>query len=505
MKNFIKNTYTYDPQSNIFYRDNGESFFYSDGEETERDIADALKTVSDKSLFSSEVRSLQRDWPTTYHFSSRRTNLLRPFERCFEPGKRVLELGCGCGALTRYIAECGAEVLAVDGSCRRASIAALRCSDLGNATFLADTIQNLPEGLGTFDVVTLVGVLEYARLYGNGSGAELGLLRKARSFLKGNGILLLAIENKLGLKYFAGIPEDHINVSWGSITNLYSNNSVATYSRNELVRLLLNAGFSAYEQFIPVPDYKLPVSIIMPSGIHDTSEDMNLAAILGHSDRSFEYPPIFNIESAYKSVVDAGLLHELANSLCFIAYASEHEHTDVYDNDILVEHYGDIKGYEKKLVFRKRDNEIQVFNEQLVERNMEGHKRVCQILEKRVPYYRGELLVDRIRKVVVKPGWTCDKLAEAFSIWFDLVDRNLLPDSNNLPQNFLDLIPINIIIDDRENPVIIDQEWVACEPVPSDTVIIRGIVVTLQKIGVAAEPAPGTDITFENLLKKICS
>ncbi len=61
----------------------------------------------------------------------------------------------------------------------------------------------------TFDVVTLIGVLEYARVYG-GPGGEVKLLQQARSYLKPDGLLVLAMENQLGLKYFAGIPEIRI-------------------------------------------------------------------------------------------------------------------------------------------------------------------------------------------------------------------------------------------------------------------------------------------------------
>ena len=36
------------------------------------------------------------------------------------------------------------------------------------------------------------------------------MLQRVRSLLKPEGKLIVAIENQLGLKYFAGAPEDHL-------------------------------------------------------------------------------------------------------------------------------------------------------------------------------------------------------------------------------------------------------------------------------------------------------
>ena len=61
--------------------------------------------------------------------------------------------------------------------------------------------------------ILLVGVLEYAAVFDQRDNAALALLQQARSFLKAEGFLVLALENKLGLKYFAGVPEEHLNIA----------------------------------------------------------------------------------------------------------------------------------------------------------------------------------------------------------------------------------------------------------------------------------------------------
>ena len=55
-----------------------------------------------------------------------------------------------------------------------------------------------------FDYVTLIGVFEYSICYINSDNPFMDMLERAKSFLKPGGKLLIAIENKYGLKYFAG-------------------------------------------------------------------------------------------------------------------------------------------------------------------------------------------------------------------------------------------------------------------------------------------------------------
>ncbi|WP_164444444.1 class I SAM-dependent methyltransferase, partial [Pseudomonas viridiflava] len=128
-----------------------------------------------------------------YHLGSARGNLLRPFEHCLTG--RVLEIGAGCGAISRYLGECGATVLSLEGSRRRARIAASRTRDLDKVTVIAERFEQF-QPLQRFDVITLIGVLEYASLFNQGDDPALDMLVRVRELLEPDGILLLAIENQ---------------------------------------------------------------------------------------------------------------------------------------------------------------------------------------------------------------------------------------------------------------------------------------------------------------------
>lgn len=498
----LSDNYAYDEEKKIWH---GKKFHfaYSDGAETENNLLNILKRVYNKGLFSKELFKVQKDWVTTYYFSACRANLLRPFQKHFHSGSRVLELGCGCGALTRYLGECGAQVLAVEGSEKRAEIAALRCEGLENVTVLNENIQNLSsEKIGKFDVVTLIGVLEYARLFGGGKGAEVRMLETARSLLNENGILILAIENKLGLGYFAGYPEDHTNILWGSICNAYDEDGVMTYSRKELTEKLFQAGFVRLEQFVPVPDYKLPVSVITQKGL-DSADRCDLAAICGYSFREYQELPLFNLGEAWKSVVDAGLLPELANSLCFVAYMRD----NAAENNVLAEHYTKLskehKEYAKKMVIRDREGTLFCEREYLYPELQRKNNDIVHEVSNE-PYYKGELAIDRIRRYVVKPGWTVQGLAHAFLPWYQYLVKMSSDQGRFLPPEAMDLTPFNMIIDEKGKICSFDLEWKARQKISFDLVLIRSVIVTFYKLGTVASPAEGVLLTFGFLLKSLC-
>ena len=103
---------------------------YNDGDISEDYLLKVIKEASDVSTTSLQLRQAIKDWASEYHLSPARYNLLRPFN--FNQEQKILELGCGCGAITRYLGEQGTQVEAIEGSARRARITANRCRDLDN-------------------------------------------------------------------------------------------------------------------------------------------------------------------------------------------------------------------------------------------------------------------------------------------------------------------------------------------------------------------------------------
>ena len=153
--------YRLNEQSQVWHRQDFASISYSDGTGVEERIAAIIQQAHDVSVLSPELSGHCSDWPSLYHLSSSRANILRPFENDLAHAE-ILEVGSGCGAITRYLGETGATVLALEGSMRRAAIARARCRELDNVTVLAEKFEQF-ETQARFDVVTLIGVVSTRR------------------------------------------------------------------------------------------------------------------------------------------------------------------------------------------------------------------------------------------------------------------------------------------------------------------------------------------------------
>ena len=112
---------------------------------------------------------------------------------------------------------------------RRALITRERCKDLANVEVVAAT-SDLVSGLREFDVVILNGVLEYSTMFMGVNGPSI-LLGNSFKQLTKSGILILAIENQLGLKYFSGQPEDHAGQPMYGINNSYREGEFKTWGK----------------------------------------------------------------------------------------------------------------------------------------------------------------------------------------------------------------------------------------------------------------------------------
>lgn len=297
-------------------------FEYSDGRRAEEAITALLRRAprvgAGDRIAEAEAR---QSWPVRYHLAAERANLLRHLD--FD-GLDVLELGAGMGGVSRFLAESARHLTVVEGSSRRFAGLAERLRDLDNWSGWLGRIEEY-DGAGQFDVVCLVGVLEYAETLVEVPGDFAGdafdyLLHRARRCLRDDGVLLLAIENPLGLKYWSGAAEDHAGTLFDGIVG-YGEGSVArTFARRELEQRFDRAGMTRFEEYLPFPDYKLPTAVIRPE-LAELDPDLaaDLACFQPFADhqqrRSFLFPDYL----ALHHLAQAGYFADFANSFLLLA------------------------------------------------------------------------------------------------------------------------------------------------------------------------------------------
>lgn len=299
----------------VFHFDSGV-FAYSDGDSAEKYIHDVVQSATDVSSQSAELEGKIIDWSSRYHFSASRANCFRVVN--FKAGARILEIGSGCGSITRYLGETGLEVIALEGSRRRAAITRSRTRDLQNVTVICGSFSEV-KFKTSFDYVICNGVLEYAPLFVKSDDPADAFVKQISELVSTDGALLLAIENKLGLRYFTAGKEEHTGILYDGIED-YSRfpNGAKTHSKAGLLKLI-GKYFDKTQLLLPLPDYKFPRAIIR----EELTDLVNCGELFGVME-DYAFPTMtqanFHQRLGWHSVADAGLLGDLSNSHFLIAY-----------------------------------------------------------------------------------------------------------------------------------------------------------------------------------------
>jgi cyclopropane fatty-acyl-phospholipid synthase-like methyltransferase len=275
--------------------------YYSDG-----DVEDELLEIVKSKQEIEEVLADHDNWAILYHLSPIRQNILNWYP--FKKEASVLEIGGGCGAITGALCEKVDSVKVVELSKRRSTINHERNSHHDNLEIIVGNLNDI-KFEQKFDYITLIGVLEYAGSFTKTDNPYTDFLKNIKSYLKEDGKLLIAIENRYGLKYFAGAKEDHTGKEFDGISGYIDNDSVRTFGKKELEEMLKQVGFNSQNFYYPHPDYKMPFEIYSDDFL-PSSEELLLSVPNFDMDR-YE---LFNESLAYQGIIENGQFPFFANS-----------------------------------------------------------------------------------------------------------------------------------------------------------------------------------------------
>jgi SAM-dependent methyltransferase len=284
----------------------------------EERIAGILSQAQDLSSLSDELALQADDWITRYHLSRERGNVVRPL--ALTPDARVLEVGAGCGAVTRALGESAGLVDALEPTLARARCAALRTRDLPRVQVHVGMLEDVPRE-PVYDAVIAVGVLEYVG-GATDDAVRVEFLREASARLRPGGCVVVAIENRLGVKYFAGAHEDHAGRPFEGLEEYPSRGPFKTFARDELARLIADAGLEA--QFLHAfPDYKLPRLVFADALLDGPASSLAWrAARFPSYDATAPRPRLASELHLWRGLLQAGLGGQFANSFIVLCHPS---------------------------------------------------------------------------------------------------------------------------------------------------------------------------------------
>ena len=448
-------------------------------------------------------------WAEKHHNTSPvRHNLLKWFP--FDPNGSVLEVGAGCGDLTGLLCSKAKKVVALEYSSKRALIIANRHCECSNLEVIVGNLQDY-ESEERFDYVTAIGELEHAQTFYRSKSPHESFLSKVSSLLKPNGTLILAIENKIGLKYITGAPEDHTGRIFDSIYNYPHPSIVRTFSKKELTDLLNTAGLYSHQWYYPFPDYKLPQEVLSEQ---ITPGELDSIWSLLSATNEGRYKKFLSAKMLGKTLARAGLFGEFANSFLVIARkegaaknfrclrfigANMRRKNRFRTNKQIC-----TKGQEKLFIRSADNDDAREFIHEIFHRDMLAKKYFGDRAEVACgelsgdsliyPYIEFPMLVELIAKHIDDGDTEFGKsyvdeyrrfllglpikrcVPGEFMKEFGIASREVSNPLQCLCCGVLDCIPHNIMVDEEHKKWhIVDNEWTFDFPVPVDFVIFRAI------------------------------
>lgn len=453
---------------------------YCDGDVEDR----LLEIARDHSKVEFEkIIDESKSWPILYHLSPLRENIVDwiPIRK----DMKILEVGAGCGAITGSLAERAGHVDCIDLSLKRSRINAYRHMDCDNIDLHVGNFTDIEPELGAdYDYIMLIGVFEYGQAYIGGKDPYARFLKLLKKHLSPEGRIVIAIENRFGLKYWAGCREDHIGTYFGGIEGYADDSVVKTFSADTLKSIAAKCGFSMINMYYPYPDYKFMTDLYSDKRLPHRGE-------LIDNIRNFDADrlDLFDEGKVYDSLIDENRFSDFSNSYLMILGPDVTVEYVRYGNDRSPEY-----SIRTEMIY---DSGIRKVIKSPADASAASHiERMIENYRKLSDRYRGGKLeicechaVDDngVSGVAFDyiPGVPLSELMdecesrgdiEGFDRLFDEYIRRIsYRDPKAQPVSDLDLIFPNIIVD-GDKWTAIDYEWVKDEETPASAIAFRALM-----------------------------
>lgn len=276
-------------------------------DDVEFDILNALK--KEKSI--QKILMNHTEWQFLYNLSPIRENLLEWYD--FDCESSVLEIGSGCGSITGLLCKKAKRVVCIEASKRRSDINITKNGQFDNFEIIVGNFDDIVIN-EKFDYVTMIGSFECAPNFISGIDPYRKVLDRVKELLKPNGKLIIAIDNKYGMKYWSGVAEPITGILFEGIEDYKNTNGNKTFSYSEFKHILMAAGFTRCQFYFPVPDYILPSEIYSENNLPKSGSLVNIS-----SEYKSERYQLFDEEKAFNGICSDGRFVEFANSFLVIS------------------------------------------------------------------------------------------------------------------------------------------------------------------------------------------
>ena len=350
--------------------------FFKTNIDQESDI-DIVKEYIESNLYNNEqTKNTSPNYEThflnkitdkeLYHLSTQSQNIINWYP--FKKNMRVLEIGGGFGELTGILCDRCKNVITIEPNIEKARLLGKRHQQRENLEVIVGNFKNIKLE-GKFDIITLIGIVPNIKQLMGEQTSLRELIKYLENFISENGVFLLAVDNKFGLRYFSGHPENILNEKFESLIG-YSNKPerIETFTKKSLESLIKTLGYNM-NFYYPLPDYRLA------NVIFTDREKAKYNSV----DKYVPYPTnksdtIFNEIDVYREILktDNNMFDFFANS--FLVEISKNEIPQIYKyisfNNLRKQDYRLITKIsdtyvEKRVVSKEAENHYNIIKENM--------------------------------------------------------------------------------------------------------------------------------------------
>lgn len=171
---------------------------------------------------------------------------------------------------------------------------------------------------GEYDYITLIGTYEKAPIIIKDKNSYSELLKMLKKHLKPNGIILLAIDNRLGVKYLSGAKNKNYSHIFEGIESKIRNGQPNLLLKQEIIKFIKEAEFKDYKFYYPLPDYKHTNSIFTDEFLPKSNQSKILYPV-HYEDGSIV---VYNEINLIKQICDIGQFDNFTNAY-FVEISNE--------------------------------------------------------------------------------------------------------------------------------------------------------------------------------------
>ena len=395
----------------------------------------------------------------------------------FNKTQKVLEVGNKSEELTKFLID--------------------KCSSIQKISKIEE-LENID---AKFNIIILIGINENEKINLK------NLVRRLEGFLEMDGRILLAVDNKFGLRFWAGNPENILEKKFTSLLG-YNNEyeKIETYTKRYIETQLNEIGYKT-RFYYPLPDYRRPNVIFSDDALPEyNSIDKYNPYYTGKSDI------LFNEIDVFREILktDKDMFTFFANSFLVEVIKKEKEYDTTYNyisyNNLRKEKYRLITKIsntyvEKQIVNEKAEehyenikNNIKILQEnniktvdyidedkiksKYIEQKYLLNNVLTEKLEKGQVEEFDNIIKNYIKQISVKTYKENNYENTAFGKYeVEVKDKSIIQDLNFVKNGMWDMTFKNCFLIDNQF-YFFDQEWNE-HNLPVEYILYRAILYTI--------------------------